>query len=961
MRRSLLIALLATAGMCFSQTKITGQQVVVSGSGTIYVFVANSILVSPSTYGAPVGTTVQYSALAVDAFGDTAPVCTSSGWTSTDTGKATISSTGLASGVAPGATTIQCSVGSISGTAALTVLGTPTFTNPVTPCSAPCPLSSGTVGNAYSYTVTAAGSVAPYIFSLVSGSFPSGLSMSSGGLISGTPVSGGTSLPTIQVCDSLSACTSLQVSIVITTGTVTYSAYTGNAIVTPWPNIPNMGAATRNNAVYTDSSYPSGTPSPVIRCTDSLTAPNFVNHSFSAGYGGSGDAVQLFNADDTLLHVNVSGGSDAIIPILSSGQCGAAITKDKNLTNPGSSSQAFNFGDGTFNWTDRTIYYSYNGVDTTKPEQYTFANVTTGTFNDNGPFADMDLGLPLGNNAPAWQSAHAYTTGQYVTVTGTWPNWQANHTYQPGDIIKPLTNNVWGCAFYMSQSSAKVSGGTNPSFSTTPQGQCVTPSNTTITDGTAKWRNLSGPGAFTYQLTSAGGTSGVGIALPLNPALMTTISDNGLTWTNTGVAYSPGWASYGGVSRDGTRMCAAFSNNGYSYAGSFTGYTGGQDSGQYVVCYDKTANKYHLLNTVTGYQHSTSCAGGTGYNCSGGTLSFASDGLLNFHSTCGFFLHNDKGTMGGDYQLLSHQQEINGTCNSAMVWRPFAAFDAANNAKFTSGTFSHAAIGASHLQALFTSNTTFYGSQTGMSGLIYDMANPTSVPPISLQTSPCTPNPFVSGLPPPCDPAYWDQHMGWAYHPDSTDTQPACGTIYNLKTLSPVPVAPWQGEEVCVTTSPTWTNIATPGAQTMWRFTHTLATGSNPNMFDAQFQISQMSGTGKKLAFTSDWGCTLGSTDGLATVCGPPWLPGFTYHVNDLVGPVGATGGTGAIFNIFKVTTAGTSGTSFPGFATPNAAWSSCSGIVGCTITDSNGVVYTNVNGKSSNARGDVFIVQLAP
>ena len=58
------------------------------------------------------------------------------------------------------------------------------------------PLPDGTVGAAYSQTLTATGD-ATITWSVTSGSLPAGLSLSSGGAITGTPTTAGTSAPTI--------------------------------------------------------------------------------------------------------------------------------------------------------------------------------------------------------------------------------------------------------------------------------------------------------------------------------------------------------------------------------------------------------------------------------------------------------------------------------------------------------------------------------------------------------------------------------------------------------------------------------------------------------------------------------------------------------------------------------------------------------------------------------------------
>src|SRR6266576_4185660 len=95
--------------MCSGQSTVKGQQVVVTGSGSIFVFVARYISVAPLTAGAPVGTTMQFLAVFNDNLSNTSPACLSSGWASSSPGVATINSaTGLATAVSAGTTTISC-------------------------------------------------------------------------------------------------------------------------------------------------------------------------------------------------------------------------------------------------------------------------------------------------------------------------------------------------------------------------------------------------------------------------------------------------------------------------------------------------------------------------------------------------------------------------------------------------------------------------------------------------------------------------------------------------------------------------------------------------------------------------------------------------------------------------------------------------------------------------------------
>ena len=78
------------------------------------------------------------------------------------------------------------------------------------------PLASGTVGVAYTNTLTATGGSTPYAWSLVGGSLPAGLSLSPSGIISGTPASGGSSNFTVRVTDAKGFLSEKALSVTIT-------------------------------------------------------------------------------------------------------------------------------------------------------------------------------------------------------------------------------------------------------------------------------------------------------------------------------------------------------------------------------------------------------------------------------------------------------------------------------------------------------------------------------------------------------------------------------------------------------------------------------------------------------------------------------------------------------------------------------------------------------------------------
>jgi hypothetical protein len=79
-------------------------------------------------------------------------------------------------------------------------------------------LPGGQVGTAYSQTLAATGGTTPYTWSVVSGSLPAGLSLSTSGVISGTPTAAGPSSFTVQVADSSRPQMTATASLSITVG-----------------------------------------------------------------------------------------------------------------------------------------------------------------------------------------------------------------------------------------------------------------------------------------------------------------------------------------------------------------------------------------------------------------------------------------------------------------------------------------------------------------------------------------------------------------------------------------------------------------------------------------------------------------------------------------------------------------------------------------------------------------------
>ncbi len=89
--------------------------------------------------------------------------------------------------------------GAVSNALPLTVNPKANTTVTVTTTS---PLTSGVVGTFYSQTLAASGGTPPYTWTVLSGSLPAGLTLSSGGVLSGTPLVAGTQTFTVSLNDS---------------------------------------------------------------------------------------------------------------------------------------------------------------------------------------------------------------------------------------------------------------------------------------------------------------------------------------------------------------------------------------------------------------------------------------------------------------------------------------------------------------------------------------------------------------------------------------------------------------------------------------------------------------------------------------------------------------------------------------------------------------------------------------
>ena len=139
--------------------------------------------------------------------------------------------------------------------ASATIKDTITVGSPATTSSSVAPLQittttlpSGSVGTSYSSALQAAGGTAPYAWSVVSGSLPAGLALSTRGSVSGSPSSAGQGTFTLQAKDSAASPQAATVPL-----TITVNAPAAASLGITSTGLPTATAGTAFSATLTAS------------------------------------------------------------------------------------------------------------------------------------------------------------------------------------------------------------------------------------------------------------------------------------------------------------------------------------------------------------------------------------------------------------------------------------------------------------------------------------------------------------------------------------------------------------------------------------------------------------------------------------------------------------------------------------------------------------------------------------
>ena len=262
------------------------------------------------------------------------------------------------------------------------------------------PLPVGTVGTSYSKTLAASGGTSPYTWSVTGGSLPSGLSLSTAGVLSGTPTAGNTYSFTITATDSTSQ-----------TGSQAFSLTIYNLGYTPFVTSKTLGTV-RNDY--------SGWVGMAIQIGSSDITANSLGRIVVAGNSGT-HTVKIADSTGT----DVAGGSVSVS--MSGGTPGSFVYG--NLASPVTLSAGATYYILSQEASGGDQWYDYN----TTVQTTSVASVTSAAFGSGSPYsaagsagqtyAPVDFLYGLGGGGSQVSSptfspgAGTYTTTQVVTIS----------------------------------------------------------------------------------------------------------------------------------------------------------------------------------------------------------------------------------------------------------------------------------------------------------------------------------------------------------------------------------------------------------------------------------------------------------------------------------------------------------------------------------------------------------------
>ena len=389
---------------------------------------------------------------------------------------------------------------------------------------APASLPAATVGAAYSQTITASGGTSPYSFAVTSGSLPAGLSLASGGVLSGTPTAGGTFSFTVTATDSSTGAGPY-------TGSMAYTLTVNAATITVAP--ASLPAATVG-AAYSQTIKASGGTSTYSFAVTSGSLPAGLSLATNGALTGTATAGGSFTftvtATDSSTGTGPYTGSRTYTLTVNAATITVAPATLPAATVGASYSQTITASGGTST-------YSFAVTSGSLPAGLSLATngALTGTATAGGSFTFTVTATDSSTGTGPYTGSKAYT----LTVSA------------PTITVSPTTLPAATVGVVYSQ-AITAGGGTSPYTFTISAG--ALPAGLTLaSDGTLSGTATAG-GSFTFTVKAIDSSTGTG---PYNGTRAYTLTVNAATVVvgpaslpaaTVGAAYSQTIVATGGTS-----------------------------------------------------------------------------------------------------------------------------------------------------------------------------------------------------------------------------------------------------------------------------------------------------------------------------------------------------------------------------------------------------------------------------
>ncbi len=463
----------------------------------------------------------------------------------------------------------------------------------------PTTLPDGTVGSAYTQTVTASGGTTPYTFTVSSGTLPAGVSLATNGALTGTVTSSATSTFTVTATDS-NGCT----------GSRDYTVHATCPTITVAP--ASLAAGTTGSS-YSQTITASGGTTPYSFLVTTGTLPTGLSLATTGELTGTPSVVGSSSFTVTATDSNGCTGSKAYtvqvnapVVTISLTTPGTAYSQDFNTLAMTGTSSTLPAG-----WlfyetgaSQNTLYSAGNGT-LTAGDTYSFGIDTTATDRALG-------GLQSGNLVPSWGAGFTNNTGAAITsliVSYTGEQWRT------GATSRTIADTI---AFQLSTDASAITGGTWTPYSSLNFASPFVSTTVGALDGNAT-ANRASVGAILSGLNIANGANffirwtdanvtgaddGLSVddfsitpntgATPTNPTvagnatpdtvltgsttLLTATVTPGANPTSTGLAVKGNLTSIGGSSTqpfydDGTHGDVTQADNDFSFSATIPGNT----------------------------------------------------------------------------------------------------------------------------------------------------------------------------------------------------------------------------------------------------------------------------------------------------------------------------------------------------------------------------------------------------